>query len=183
MTDDRDKSTPVLDQYEQVIEDTAKLSDRRQTVNNLYLSANSLLLGGIALLAQGGITTIFPVALIVLISVVGGVLCFDWRRLIQDYRRLVRLRVRILKEIEATDAFKASGCVQVYHREDELYQQDKDGKVVDGEKKPVFGFSRIERNLPTTFGIVYILVIIGTGALHWSVIAAQFAQWGIALPH
>lgn len=183
MAEDRDKSAPVLDQYEQVIEDTAKLTDRRQTVNNLYLSANSLLLGGIALLAQGGITTIFSITLIVLISIVGGVLCFDWRRLIETYRRLVRLRVGILKEIEATDTFMAAGCVPVYHREDALYQRGKDGKTIDGEKKPVFGFSRIERNLPLTFSVVYVLVIIGTAALHWSVIAAQFAQWGVTLPH
>lgn len=183
MAGDKDTSIPIVDQYEQVIEDTAKLSDRRQTVNNLYLSANSLLLGGIALLAQGGIKTIFPVALIVLISVVGDVLCYDWRRLVETYRRLVGLRVTILKEIETTDTFKAAGCIPVYHREDALYQRDKDGKTVDGEKKPVFGFSRIERNLPVTFGVVYLLVIIGTAALHWGVVVAQFAQWGIALPH
>lgn len=174
-----------LEQYNNIIEDTAKLSDRRQTVNNLYLSANSLLLGGVALLAQqSGITGALSAILVVLISVVGLVLCFDWSRLIETYRALNAVRFSVLMEMEDRAEFKRTGYVPIYHKEDALYQVEERKKT--GEK-PLFGFSRIEKNLPVTFRIFYIIVAVGTVVLQlvvrWGDIAAQFAHWGIALPH
>src|SRR5215467_6128049 len=78
----------IFDQYQLLVEDTARLSDRRQTTNNIYLSANALLLGGVAILIQQNQKDILTIFLIVLIVIAGITLCLDWRRLIQSYREL-----------------------------------------------------------------------------------------------
>src|SRR5215475_11577986 len=93
-------------QYELIVEDTARISDRRQTINNLYLSANSLLLGGSAILVQqGSQNTGFPSLLILPLVLAGGFLCADWWRLLRNYRKLLNLRYDLSKEIEARDDF------------------------------------------------------------------------------
>jgi hypothetical protein len=74
------------------MEDTARITDRRHNTNTLYLSANSLLLGGTALLAQrsGGadVFSLFLVILVILVILVAGagmLLCHDWRLIILGY--------------------------------------------------------------------------------------------------
>jgi hypothetical protein len=161
-------------QYELIVKDTARLSDRRQTINNLYLSANSLLLGGSAILVQQGILNNgFPILLIFPLVLAGGFLCVDWWRLLRNYRKLLELRYVLLREIEARDDFP--GPIATYVREEKLYSTDP--------RKSRFGFTRVELNLPWIFIALYILIVIGTIVVKYSVIVSQFSQWGISLPH
>ena len=161
-------------QYQLIVEDTARLSDRRQTINNLYLSANSLLLGGSAILVQQGtLNNGLPILLILPLVVAGGFLCVDWWRLLRNYRQLLNLRYSLLKEIEARDDFP--GPVATYQREEKLYPADP--------KKSHFGFTRVELNLPWIFIALYALIVIGTIVVKYSAIVSQFSQWGIPLPH
>ena len=161
-------------QYELIVEDTARLSDRRQTINNLYLSANSLLLGGSAILVQQGTSKNgFPLPLILPLVVAGGFLCVDWWRLLRNYRKLLNLRYSLLKEIENREDFP--GPVATYLREETLYAADP--------KKSRFGFTRVEVNLPWIFITLYAFIVIATIVLNYSGIVSQFSQWGISLPH
>jgi hypothetical protein len=168
------KTFKTFRQYELIVEDTARLSDRRQTVNNLYLSANSLLLGGSAILVQQGtLKNGFPILLIVPLVLAGGFLCVDWWRLLRNYRKLLNLRFGLLKEIEARDDFP--GPIATYQREEKLYPADP--------RKSRFGFSGLELNLPWIFIALYVLTVIGTIVLNYSAIVSRFSQWGISLPH
>jgi hypothetical protein len=170
-------SDPVLDQYQILVEDTARLSDRRQTVNNLYLSANSLLIGGVALLVQQNQKNTFTIFLILLIIIAGLVICYDWRRLINTYSELVKVRISMLKQLE--DKFTVADLVDVYHKEDQLY----DPKLRrEQNKPPVFGFSRIERNLPRLFTGIYVLIVVGLVVLEYTGLPAQLAAWGLPSP-
>jgi hypothetical protein len=163
----------IFDQYQLLVEDTARLSDRRQTINNIYLSANSLLLGGIAVLGQtSGVTNLADLFLIFLLVCAGMVLCFDWSRLIENYRKLLALRFDLLKKIEVRSDFPAP--IQIYNEEEVLYPSDPE--------KRRFGFTRVEVNLPLVFITLYVLVVIGSIVVKYPLIASQFATWGISLP-
>lgn len=162
------------------MKDTARLSDRRQTVSNIYLSANALLASGIALQATPKNLPAYALFLIVLIVFGGTVLCLGWRRLIESYRELVGLRIKMLKEIEERAEFKDLGLIDTYHQEDALYD-DKTRKELG--KKPIFDFSRIESRLPVLFIILYILALIGSLVSYlYPQIVTLFAMWGITLP-
>jgi hypothetical protein len=177
------KKSKIFKQYDLLVEDTARLSDRRQTVSNIYLSANALLASGIALLALQATPKNLPayaLFLIVLIVFGGTVLCLGWRRLIESYRELVGLRINMLKEIEERAEFKDLGLIDTYHQEDALYDPVKRKEL---GKKPIFGFSRIESRLPVLFIILYFLALIGAFVSHfYPHIVMQFATWGVILP-
>lgn len=161
-------------QYQLIAEDTARLSDRRQTINNLYLSANSLLLGGVAILVQqSDLKNGLPILLIIVLVAAGTFLSLDWWRLLGNYSKLLNLRFELLKELEERDDFP--GPIAMYHREQKLYPE--------GVKKRRFGFTAVERNLPWIFISLYSLVVIGAIVFDYPRIVTQFAQWGITLPH
>ncbi len=170
----------VFEQYKLLVEDTARLSDRRQTVSNIYLSANALLASGIALLAVQSPNTELPLSpLYLILLIVGGgiIFCREWWLLIQTYSELVKLRIDLLKELEGRDEFDT--LIKIYHREDELY----DPKIRQEQKrKPLFGFSRIERRLPILFSGLYVLTLLGVIVSHYPQIVTQFATWGVTLP-
>jgi hypothetical protein len=163
----------IFEQYQLLVEDTARLSDRRQTINYIYLSANSLLLGGIAVLAQqSGGKNLAELFLIFLLVCAGMVLCFDWSRLIENYRKLLALRFDLLKKIEVRSDFPAP--IQTYTEEEVLYPSDP------GKRR--FGFTRVEVNLPLVFITLYVLVVIGSIVIEYPLIASQLATWGLSLP-
>lgn len=171
----------VFEQYHLIVEDTARLSDRRQTVSNIYLSANTLLASGIVLLALQGAPNngpLPPLILIVLIVIGGTVLCVGWGQLIESYKELVGLRIEMLKDIERRPEF--SDLTQTYILENALYDREQRQKI---NKKPIFGFSRIEARLPRLFVILYILVFFVAIAYQYPHLVTQFATWGITLPH
>lgn len=160
-------------QYNLLVKDTAKLSDRRQTINTLYLSANSILLGGIALLAQQGVLRSGALLLpVVLIALAGIPVCLDWRKLVSNYKRLLNLRFEMLRQIEALPGF--SYPIKTYHEEsDKLY------KPPEGGQRVLFGFSNIEVNIPLVFIALYIIAILGAIALEIPNIVSQLHMWGI----
>jgi hypothetical protein len=163
----------IFEQYQLIVEDTARISDRRQTINNIYLSGNSILLGAIAILAQqSGVKSLADILLIFLLVGAGIVLCIDWSRLIGNYRQLLALRFELLKQIEVQPDFP--GPIKTYTEEEVLYPSDP------GKRR--FGFTRVEINLPIVFITLYALVVIGTIVIEYTLITSQFAQWGITLP-
>lgn len=160
-------------QYELLVTDTAKLSDRRQTINALYLSANSVLLGGIALLAQQGAIRSGALLLpAILIALAGIPVCLDWRKLVRNYKELLNLRFELLRQIEALPGFGYP--IKTYHVEsDKLY------KLPSGGQKVIFGFSNIEINIPLVFIALYIVTIIASLALAYPSIVSQLQVWGM----
>jgi hypothetical protein len=165
-------------QYELLLEDTARITDRRHNTNTLYLSANSLLLGGTALLAQrsGGADGL-SLFLVVVIAGAGLLLCHDWRLIVLGYQRMIRLRFGMLEELEADPAV---GPIRIF-----VTQREQMAKILGRHAKG--GFSGIEAQVPRIFQSTYVLIVCAVlvvmVANNWSPIHAWIMSRGVPLFH
>ena len=146
-----------FEEYKFFVDDTARLSERRQTVSNIYVAVNSLLLAAIGLLikelgARGSWTLLLPLPLIM----AGIAVSLWWRQLIRKYKKLVGLRIDTLRKMED----EMSESVKMYHVEDKLYPRDEDGEMIPGKG---LNFSDLEARLPMLFVVLY--CIFGVGSL------------------
>jgi len=147
-----------FEEYKLFVQDTAKLSDRRQTVTNTYIAVNSLLLGVVSFLVKDAANgQWWGLALALPLMTGGAVVCVYWRKFIVKYKALIGLRIDTLREME--DLPGMAGSVRMYHIEDTLYPRDEEGKMIPGKG---LDFSELEKRLPTLFLILYIVYAIGT---------------------
>lgn len=91
-----------------VAEDTAKLSDRRQTVNTLFVSINTIFLTGVGYLiytffltSGNGAHVVYYALGFLGIAIVTSNFNRSWLRLSEQSRRLIDLRIRYLVRLEA----------------------------------------------------------------------------------
>jgi hypothetical protein len=179
-------SVDPFKQYRLIVEDTAKLSDRRQIVNNYHISANAILLGTIGILAQISKLDSFRTLLIVLaFAILGIILCRNWRKLIRNYKQLVGLRIALLEDME-TDKF--THAVDVYLTEKrELYSPDAAAKRKAERRKRGFGFADTELQITYVFQYIYVigmlLMTAATVVARYSDVVTWVAGIGIHLPH
>jgi len=131
-----------LEEYRIFIEDTSRYSDRRQTVSNIYVAVNTIVISAAAVLlanahAQSGANVQDPLvlALLLALSVVGVAASIVWWRLVCRYERIIAARLEELRNLEATIA----GSHEMYRRMD---------KAFCGE---VPSFSNLEKVLPVVF--------------------------------
>ncbi len=147
-----------FEEYKLFVEDTARFSERRQKVGSTYIAVNSIILSAIALVVKDiGLATRWQALVVIPLLVAGIAICLSWRQLILDYKRLVKLRIDKLWEMEELP--EMSGNSQIYHAEAALYPRD--------EIKPRkgLGFSNLERRLPRIFLGLYVLFLIGVVVL------------------
>jgi len=148
-----------FEEYKLFVEDTARFTDRRQTVNNIYVAVNSILLGASGLLlGQFFSENNWQGLLAVLIAFAGIVICLQWIQLIGKYKTLVAFRIRHLRKMEEHDGMKDSH--KMYHQEDELYPCDEDGNIIKGKG---LNISDREKWLPRSFAIIYVVLILAVG--------------------
>jgi hypothetical protein len=146
-----------FEEYKFFVDDTARFTERRQTVSNIYVGVNSLLLVAIGVLIKDlGARGLWPLLLPLPLIAAGVVVCLWWRQLIRKYKELVRLRIRTLRGMEA----EMPQSAKMYHVEDELYPRDKDDKMIPGQG---LNFSDLEARLPVVFIVLY--CIFGFGSL------------------
>ena len=135
----------LFEQYQLFVEETARISDRRHTTNNLFLSVNSVLLGAVALLLQQSTnkdtTSALVFFLALLLVAAGAILCISWRRLLLGYG--VRLRERFL-----------------YLRQLEVQYPDLLLPAFSGRPRQA-SFSRMEAGIPRVFLVTYFLAVAG----------------------
>ena len=92
---------PLLTEYLAIAENTAKLSDRRQTVSDLFLGVNSLFLAAAGFVAWSeNLNSWWAVGIVLAITVITIVMNSIWYRLIKRYRTLISLRIRYLEALE-----------------------------------------------------------------------------------
>jgi hypothetical protein len=156
-------------EYQALIEDTAKISDRRQTTNNIFVSLNVLFLTGLGLLfLQSGphLSSWWVAGIFAIVTFIAITLNNNWLDQIEKSRRLVSLRIRYLEGLE--DSLRASG-----EFENITVQPEKGGTPQAGRgvytfermslysgSDPRLGFTRSERALGITFNAIYLLVTI-----------------------
>ena len=141
-----------FEEYSLFVEDTARFSERRQTVTNIYITVNGAIAGFITFLVKdSGLTNWWLVVAIWPLIIFGIMVCNYWQQLIDRYKKLVRLRLKVLREMEP----KLPGSVQMYHREDELYPRDPQDNIIQGLG---LNFSDWESQLPRLFIVIYVLM-------------------------
>jgi hypothetical protein len=168
----KDASKVAFEEYRFLADSTDRITDRRQTVNTLFVSINALFLTGVGYLLFQFLQNIreapFFLLGFVAIAAIMGTINRAWLRLSESNRRLVDLRIRYLKQLEKhlrhggafpevetplkKDEIRADGAhVETtrgtYTLEDMLYNPDA--------KKEPFGFSRAEQRIGKTFTVAY----------------------------
>lgn len=125
----------ILAEWQTCVEMANSVSQRRDTMNNIFITVNTALLAAVSL--RFDIKTVF-----ILIS--GIVLCVIWKLLIRNYKILNRVKFEIIQEME-------EGLpVRAFH--DEWERLCSDRKYKDG--------TSMEKSIPILFIIIYVLAII-----------------------
>ncbi len=144
-----------FEEYKLFVEDTARFSDRRQTVSNIYVTVNSLILAAVAFLAKdAGLVPLWRVPVVLLMLGVGAVVCFQWCRLIDNYKKLVGFRMEQHQIME--DMPDMEDSYRMFHKEQALYPTDEGGNSGKG-----LNISDLEKMLPRIFIGVYFVFLVG----------------------
>ncbi len=163
-------------EYQLLMEGTDKITDRRQTVNTLFVSINALFLTGVGyLLLQSFQSVTHSVWFIVgflIIAILMTIVNKTWLDLSESNRRLVDLRIRYMKQLEKhlreanvfpvvvvplkADEVRETGVQTettrgTYTLEDVLYNPDA--------KHQPLGFSRAEQRVGRAFTTAYWLAL------------------------
>ena len=146
-----------FDEYKLFVEDTARFSERRQTVTSIYVAVNSIILTGVAFLVKdAGFVPLWRAFVVMLVLTAGIFICLQWARLINQYKQLVGMRIDELRKMEVHPDMV--GCHKMYHAEDILYPRDSEGRAIKGKG---LNISDREKWLPRVFIIVYSFFFFG----------------------
>lgn len=136
-----DYKNHFLEQYKMYLESIEKTSDRRQSANNYFLTANTVLVSILALSFQTDfLKNIFWFKLFV--AIIGILFCIVFWFLIRAYKQLNTGKFDVLHKIESKLP------LLLYEYEWEVLGKGKD-------KNKYYPFSHIELLIPWVFGIVY----------------------------
>lgn len=159
-------------EYEKILEETGKLSDRRQTVSDLFLGVNSLFLtaAGFSVVASD-LAAWWSTGICAAIALIAVMINITWIQLIERYRSLIDLRIRYLEGLERslqedgsfgpiTIASPDRKKLETYARG--IYGYEAASLYAAG---PKVGFFRLERRLIQIFIMAYILLTALVAAL------------------
>jgi hypothetical protein len=137
-----------FEEYKLFVEDTARFSDRRQTVTYIYATINGAIVGLATFLFQAAGFSSWRIVIILLpLILAGGFICYAWYRLLSSYKKLLRFRFKQLEQME--DALP--GCHRMYNLEaDYLYS--------NAPKREKIEQTRIEMWLPWLFIVIYMAI-------------------------
>ncbi|HUU77877.1 MAG TPA: hypothetical protein VMX55_05990 [candidate division Zixibacteria bacterium] len=138
----KENNNLLVDQYKLYVEMADRISARRATTNNFFLTANSFLF-----IAMGALINTKFFILVPIILLVGIFFCIGWYLLIQNYRSLNSAKYKVINEIETK--MPVAGFLAEYQI---LKMQDKESR-----KRR---FSNIESWIPLCLVIMYTLAII-----------------------
>lgn len=143
-----------FEEYKLFIEDTARFSERRQTVSNTFVAVNTLLLTAVTFLVKdsgaqqyGALVTLLPIPIVV----AGILVCIWWKQLVAKYKTLVGFRMNQLMAIERLPEMKDAHGMYLLEYE-AMFKRDAQGQKIPKGRK---GFSDLESRLPTLFAVLY----------------------------
>jgi len=177
----------LFKEYQTVAEDTAKLSDRRQTVGDLFLGINSLFLAAIGFVAiSGHLTSWWAVFICSAIMIITLLINSIWFRLIGRYRNLINLRIHYLQALErqlqesgmfTSVAMAVEGSKEPVHIARGIYLIEN--SFTQYKKGPKVGFYRLERQLVIVFMFAYVLLTVAVAVLTYLVSLKMLAPMTI----
>ena len=143
-----------FEEYKMLVEDTARITDRRKAESNLFTTINSIFLTAVAILLKDSNLQSWSITAGSIVIVAAGItISRTWENMIDNYRKLSKLRFQVLWEMEENDL---PDSVKIYHREQALYPRDEEGKQV--VTKGVFADT--EKRLPRVFMSLYIITLL-----------------------
>ena len=130
------KEEHLLKQYELFVNSSEKISSKRMTANNFYLSVNT------ALFAVAGYLSILSKSFVVIIlSIIGILLCLSWIFNLTSYKRLNSAKFRVIHDLE--EHLPA----RIFTKEDEY---------LNGH----YTLTRLEKYIPYLFILLYGTIIL-----------------------
>ncbi len=182
----RDSLQASFQEYQALAAGTDKVTDRRQTVNTLFVSINALFLTGVGYLLLQFLESDHQSAWFIVgffaIALITWRINSAWLKLSEQNRRMVDLRIRYLQQIEKQlrDA-DFLPTVTVPLKPDEIMADGKDTMATRGTysledvlyspsaKRPPFSFTRAEQQIGRAFTLSYwlaFIIAIAVGAAH-----------------
>jgi len=135
----------LIEQYKLYVQMADKVSERRQSANNYFLTVNSILislvgvLSGIGLIAEQNVWRCF-------IPLAGLLVSVTWATLIRSYRQLNSGKFKVIHQLESQ--LPAA-----------LY--DTEWKILEeGLGKRYLPFTHVEQFVPWIFAVLYVLLAI-----------------------
>lgn len=125
-----DKDT-LLAQWQTCVEMANAISERRDAMNNLFVTLNLAIVAAISFMWDT--KTIF-------LLIAGIIVCVVWFLFIQNFRELNKAKFKVINKIESRLPIKAF--------DDEWRYLKKSRKYIEGTK--------LEKVMPVTFGLLYI---------------------------
>ncbi|MBI5839713.1 MAG: hypothetical protein HZB19_06395 [Chloroflexi bacterium] len=140
-----------FDEYKLLYERTQKLSERRQTTSQTYLTINTAIFGAIAFLVKdSGLTGSSLIAAISPLFAVGVLICIIWLSILFNLEKILNWQYKQLRELEGD----MRGSARIFTRENkEFFETGKDKKK--------FSFTLLEGWLPGILGAVYLVYLLG----------------------
>ena len=91
----------ILEQYKLCVEMADRVSSRRNTTNDFFLTLNSILITAIGVLSHVGFGhAIFNVGWMIVASIAGIIFCGCWVATINSYRALNSAKFKVINSIE-----------------------------------------------------------------------------------
>lgn len=136
----------LLEQYKLYINSVEKNSDRRISVNKLYLTINIWLLSFLWAVIQYWDNKLLPISLLI-ISIVWIISSIIFWYLINSYKQLNSWKFKVIHEIEKKLPLN-------------LYSYEWDILWKWENKWLYYPFSHIEKSMPIIFGVIYSIIFL-----------------------
>lgn len=130
-----DNKDTMLAQWQTCVEMANTISERRDTMNNLFVTLNLAIIAAISFM--------WDTKTIVLL-IAGIIVCVVWILFIRNFRELNRVKFEVINKIESNLP------VQAFNDEWKFLKKSK--KYIEGTK--------LEKVMPIAFGILYIGIFI-----------------------
>ncbi len=128
----------LFEQYKLICECADRVTDKRQNMNNFYLTVNSLAL---AIAGYLSVNRIYD-QVSTIIGIIGVIICIVWWKNINSYKNLNTAKFKVIHELEKYLPAK------IYAKEDQY--------LTEG----YYHLTSSEKTVPVVFGILYALVFI-----------------------
>lgn len=143
---------PSFDEYKLFVEQTQKLSERRQKANEIYLAINTGIFTILAFFVRDSGFSSWRLFLFSLpLLLVGVLICFVWHRIIRQFRALIGWRYEQLRMME--DQIPGSFL---------FITKEWDAGYAPRGGRERFGFARLEIWTPQLVLLLYFIYIIGS---------------------
>ncbi len=130
----------LFEQYKLYVASAEKISERRVSASNYLLTVNAFLVTLYGLVAASRYNTYW----IILVPIAGVLVALTWHRIITSYRDLNTVKFKVIHELEA----QMPAALYTY-----------EWKIAEkGRGKAYHPLSHLERWIPVTFIVLYVLL-------------------------